>query len=194
MLNYLLMVGSNAMCLGKIMKKQTDAPMRIVIFGNSGSGKSTLAQRIGKEFNIGHLDLDTVAWLPTETPERAAIIDSMCSVNAFIDTQYNWVIEGCYGDLLENVLGQASLLIFTDLPVGACIENARNRPWEPHKYSSEEAQNANLSMLVDWISQYYIRTDTFSYAAHNTLFNAYQGAKKRIYKNPADLALLKIEN
>ncbi|WP_166423434.1 shikimate kinase [Paraglaciecola sp. 20A4] len=175
------------------MKKQIDTPKRIVIFGNSGSGKSTLAQRIGKKFNIGHLDLDTVAWLPTEIPERATISDSMYNVNAFIDTQQGWVIEGCYADLLENIIGQANLLIFTDLPVEACIENARHRSWEPHKYPSEEAQNANLSMLVDWIIHYYTRTDTFSYAAHNMLFNEYQGTKKRIIKNPVDLALLHVE-
>jgi|GEM_PF-4563857 len=69
------------------MKTQNDSPMCIVIFGNSGAGKSTFAQRIVKRHNIAHLDLDTLAWLPTEIPERAPIADSMHSVNAFINTQ-----------------------------------------------------------------------------------------------------------
>ncbi|MEH6710371.1 MAG: shikimate kinase [Paraglaciecola polaris] len=174
------------------MKTQNDSPMCIVIFGNSGAGKSTFAQRIVKRHNIAHLDLDTLAWLPTEIPERAPIADSMHSVNAFINTQKNWVIEGCYGDLLENILSRASQLIFMDLPIAVCISNAHTRPWEPHKYSSEEEQHANLPMLLDWITQYKSRDDTFSFHTHNALFEAHQGAKARICENQYDLALLKI--
>ena len=80
------------------MTTQDNEPTRIVIFGNSGSGKSTLAKHLANGLKIAHLDLDTLAWLPTDVPERAPVADSMLSINAFTRTQKNWVIEGCYSD------------------------------------------------------------------------------------------------
>lgn len=168
------------------MSTYASEPKRIIIFGNSGSGKSTLAKHLASTLNIAHLDLDTLAWLPTEVPERAPVADSMRSINAFIRTQENWVIEGCYSDLLAELTGHASELIFMDLPIAACVKNARNRPWEPHKYPSKEAQDANLPMLIEWITDYAARSDTFSLGAHKTLFDAYQGNKKRIVANSVE--------
>ncbi|MFT6897415.1 MAG: adenylate kinase family enzyme [Paraglaciecola sp.] len=85
-----------------------DKEIRLVILGNSGSGKSTLAGQLAKRFNIAHLDLDTLAWLPIGSPmealQRAPLGGSMAGINAFIHTQKNWLIEGCYSDLLEQVL------------------------------------------------------------------------------------------
>jgi len=59
-----------------------------------------------------------------------------------------------------------------------CIENSKNRPWEPHKYESQEAQDANLEMLIDWISQYPERKDNFSQEAHLKLFDQFDGDKE----------------
>ena len=36
-----------------------------------------------------------------------------------------------------------------NLPIGACIANAKQRSWEPHKYASKEAQDANLELLME---------------------------------------------
>ncbi len=94
--------------------------------------------------------------------------------------QAGWVIEGCYADLLERVLPQATDIVFLDLSVEDCIANARQRPWEPHKYPSKDAQDANLDMLIDWIRQYETRSDTFSLAAHQALFDAFSGHKTRL--------------
>jgi adenylate kinase family enzyme len=165
------------------MNTHANEPHRVLIFGNSGSGKSTLAKHLSKSLHIAHLDLDTLAWLPSNVPERAPVADSMLSINAFTRTQKNWVIEGCYSDLLSELIEQATELIYMDLPLEACVSNARSRPWEPHKYSSKEAQDANLPMLIDWIRQYAERDDTFSWAAHNNLFNSYKGKKQRIHDN-----------
>lgn len=153
---------------------------KVVIFGNSGSGKSTLAKELALKNNLAHLDLDTVAWKPITPPERLSILESSKSINDFLLTNNGWVVEGCYSDLLELVTQQADEVIFLNLPVSACIENAKNRPWEPHKYKSKEVQDANLEMLINWISQYTARTDTFSKVAHKKLFRDFQG-KKTIY-------------
>lgn len=150
---------------------------KIVIFGNSGSGKSTLAKKLASKDNLAHLDLDTIAWKPVTPPERLPVSESAISISTFLHDNQSWVIEGCYSDLLELVTQDAEEMIFLNLPVSACIENAKSRPWEPHKYESKEAQDANLAMLIDWISQYDSRTDTFSRVAHEELFEKFKGKK-----------------
>ncbi|MFA3792924.1 NACHT domain-containing protein [Aliiglaciecola sp. SL4] len=103
---------------------------KVVIFGNSGSGKSTLAKELALKNNLAHLDLDTVAWKLISPPERLSISESSKSINDFLSTNGGWVIEGCYSDLLALVTQQADEVIFLNLPVNLCIENAKNRPCE----------------------------------------------------------------
>ncbi len=156
---------------------------KILIFGNSGSGKTTLSKQLCKTEGLSHLDLDVLAWKPTTPPQRALIIESASEISEFINSNSGWVIEGCYSDLLEVVLPFSNELIFMNLPIDSCIENARQRPWEPHKYKSKEAQDNNLDMLIDWISQYSTRTDTFSEAAHKNLYKQYSGKKTMLTRN-----------
>lgn len=150
---------------------------KLLIFGNSGSGKSTLARRRSEEGNLAHLDLDTIAWEPTNPPTRRDLRESAAAIAAFMEAHSGWVIEGCYADLLEMAAPHASEIIFLNLPVDDCVANARQRPWEPHKYDSKEAQDSNLEMLVDWIAQYPHRTDTFSLSAHERLYERFTGSK-----------------
>ncbi|QQD18213.1 AAA family ATPase [Spongiibacter nanhainus] len=160
---------------------------RIVIFGNSGSGKSTLAHTLCERHGLAHLDLDTIAWLPTTPPQRRPVAESQQDIDAFINahtsTQGGWVIEGCYSDLLELAAPSATDLVFLDLPIEDCIANARARPWEPHKYASKADQDANLAMLIDWIGQYQSRQDGFSRTAHQQLFESFTGNKVRYTSN-----------
>ncbi|RVU84527.1 shikimate kinase [Leucothrix sargassi] len=156
---------------------------KILIFGNSGSGKSTLAKKLCDDSGLSHLDLDNLAWLPTMPPERKLLDVSGAEVLAFINANDKWVIEGCYVDLLEIALPHANEMIFMNLPIEFCISNARARPWEAHKYDSKEAQDNNLDMLIDWISQYDKRTDTFSKASHAALYDSFTGNKRMITTN-----------
>jgi adenylate kinase family enzyme len=150
---------------------------KVVIFGNSASGKSTLAKRLCSTEGLAHFDLDTVAWAPSSPPVRKALEDSWSEIEKFLASNAEWVIEGCYSDLIDLVLSDASEVIFMDLPIEVCISNAKKRPWEPHKYESKEAQDENLFMLIDWISQYTSRDDSFSRAAHQSLFERFLGNK-----------------
>ena len=156
----------------------------ILIFGNSGSGKSTLAKSICKTQGLAHLDLDSLAWEATTPPERKSLNTSNTEIENFIKTNDSWVIEGCYTDLLALVESYSSEIIFMNLPIEACISNAKSRPWEPHKYESKEAQDKNLPMLLDWITGYYERDDTFSFACHNALYQSFLGNKQQITSNP----------
>ena len=156
---------------------------KVLIFGNSGSGKSTLAKNICSTEDISHLDLDILAWKPIAPPERKPLKESETEISSFINSNESWVIEGCYSDLLEIALPFSSEVIFMNLPVEICIENAKNRPWEPHKYDSKEAQDNNLKMLIGWISQYSERNDTFSELAHNRLYERFSGKKNMVTIN-----------
>jgi adenylate kinase family enzyme len=156
---------------------------RIAILGNSGSGKSTLARQLARALGLATLDLDTVAWEPVVPPRRrplAASVEAMAELLA----RDAWVVEGCYADLIAAALGRCTRLIFLNPGVEACVANARARPWEPHKYPSREAQDANLAMLVVWIRDYETRQDELSLGAHRRLFESFAGAKVEI----ADLA------
>jgi len=159
---------------------------RVVIIGNSGSGKSTLARSLLSDGDMVHLDLDTIAWEPGHPPVRKTLAESAKAMESLLADSEGWVIEGCYADLAALALPRCTELIFMDLPIAACIENARSRPWEPHKYDSPEAQDANLSMLIDWISEYETRDGEFSRAAHAALFDGYSGTKARITENRRD--------
>ncbi len=150
------------------------------MFGNSGSGKSTLAKELSVSDNLAHLDLDSLAWLPVNPPERKPLVESAKAIDAFISNHEGWVIEGCYSDLLALAVPYSSEIIYLKLPIALCIKNARSRPWEPHKYVSKAAQDENLDMLIEWIIQYDQRQDCFSQSAHENFYNNYTG-KKTLY-------------
>lgn len=152
---------------------------RIVVFGNSGSGKSSLASALCAGEKLAHLDLDTLAWRPTPPPQRESSEISKKGIEDFIGNSPDWVIEGCYADLLAFAIPHATDVIFLDLPVETCLANARKRPWEPHKYDSKKAQDNNLPMLLDWIKDYYQRNDVCSQSSHRALFDAFSGNKQR---------------
>lgn len=150
---------------------------RVLVFGNSGSGKSTLARQLSDSFGMEHLDLDTLAWLAGQPPQRRPLADSEILIKNFAQGHENWVIEGCYGDLLQLAADEAEEIVFLHLSIQDCVENARNRPFEPHKYSSEAAQNQNLAMLIQWIEDYPERDDSCSLSAHRKFLNAFPGRK-----------------
>ncbi len=150
---------------------------KIVIFGNSGSGKSTLAKQYSEKLQIAHLDLDSLAWQNTIPPQRRALNDSITDIQAFLSQNDNWVIEGCYADLLEVLTDKTTKMIFVNPGVDTCIANCKNRPWEPHKYESKQSQDENLDMLIEWITQYPVRKDEFSLTAHQKLYDSFSGAK-----------------
>ena len=160
---------------------------KIVVFGNSGSGKSTYALDQVENLGCVHLDLDTIAWqADAVVPTRRPLSESQEEIHCFVETHEQWVVEGCYADLLEFVLFYANELVFLNPGAETCVQNARNRPWEPHKYSSPEAQAATLEKLVDWIRQYDQREDEYSLMAHRRLFENFSGKKREFRSNARD--------
>ena len=158
---------------------------KIIIFGNSGAGKSTLAKKLQQQYKLEYLDLDLLAWSESSTPTRKPLSQSIKEIDTFLQDAHDWVIEGCYADLLEHVAKNANELIFLNPGADVCINHCRNRPWEPHKYASKEEQDKNLKMLIEWVKQYDKREDEFSLKLHRILFDSFAGNKKevKIYNN-----------
>jgi len=156
---------------------------KVLIFGNSGSGKSTLSKKLSRQYGLSHLDLDLLAWQADAPTSRRLFSESQQDIDAFTNQHDGWIIEGGYTDLLEVLVPQAEEIIFMNLPVKACQQNAKTRPWEPHKYESKAAQDLNLEMLLKWVSDYYQRDDAFSEMAHNQFYVDFSGKKTRIMAN-----------
>jgi len=156
---------------------------KILIFGNSGSGKSTLAKKLALQYQCLHLDLDTLAWQATTPPKRTDIAYVVQVLKTFFKDNSSWIIEGCYGDIITVVRDHADKIIFMNLSTQTCVENAENRPWEPHKYKDKATQDENLPMLTDWIRAYETRGDDFSFPSHKEIFESFSGEKEMIEKN-----------
>lgn len=151
---------------------------RCALMGNSGSGKTTLAKEIHAQTKARILDLDNITWERDRIQKRRPIEDSIKEMEDFIDRDpSNFIIEGCYGELIEASLKHSPLLIFLDPGEAQCLENCRQRPWETHKYPSKEEQDKLLPFLLSWVSEYYRRDGPMSHSFHRQLFETYNGPK-----------------
>ena len=152
--------------------------MRVAIIGNSGSGKSTLARRLSADRVLPMLDLDTVAWEPDKIAVPRDQADAKADVKAFGETNKAWVIEGCYGDLIEAALPCCTELLFLNPGVEACVAHCHQRPWEPQKFASPKEQDALLKQLVLWVKEYETRDDEYGLKRHRKIFEEFKGAKR----------------
>lgn len=157
--------------------------MKIILLGNAGAGKSTLAGKLSGDKAVARLSLDEVAF--DGTAERRSLADSLADVKAFIASHEDWILEGCYADILAPVLPFCDELIFLNPGVDACMAHCRGRPWEPEKFSSREEQNANLENLITWVATYETREDEYGLKRHRKLFDAFSG-KKREFRHPKE--------
>lgn len=156
---------------------------RIIIFGNSGSGKTTMARSLAQAHGLAHLDLDSLAW---DSPGvRRPLEQSARAIRDFVHAQSAWILEGCYGDLLEVALPSCTELRFLNPGVETCVANCRARPWEPEKYPSPEAQDQMLAFLLDWVRAYETRSDEYSLARHQAIFESFHGPKREFTSLPA---------
>jgi len=151
--------------------------MRILIFGNSGSGKTTLAQTLAAKHRLAHLDLDSIVWEAGQIAVQRSADAIAASLRQFLAEHEAWIVEGCYGELIEVATTHCTELIFLNPGLAGCLANNRRRPWEPHKYASIEQQDTMLEALQAWVADYYTRTGPWSYQEHRRIFDGYTGRK-----------------
>jgi adenylate kinase family enzyme len=151
--------------------------MKVLVFGNSGSGKSTYARALAGQGNLAHLDLDSIVWEPGKIALQRSTESVTADLQSFIDSHGGWVIDGCYGELVQAASVDCTLLVFLNPGVEACLANNARRPWEPHKYASREEQETMLSKLQAWVAGYYQRDDAWSYRTHRAIFDGFTGPK-----------------
>ncbi|HLS99690.1 MAG: shikimate kinase [Porticoccaceae bacterium] len=157
--------------------------MKLVLLGNAGAGKSTLARRLMGGRDIPRLSLDEIAW--DEGPTRKPLAESIALLEDFVARHPEWIIEGCYGDLIAAALPHCEELRFLNPGVEVCVAHCLARPWEPEKFPSPEAQRATLDYLVGWVRAYETRDDEYGLTRHRALYDTFKGPKRE-YRTPAD--------
>ena len=153
--------------------------MKLILLGNAGAGKSTMARRIIGDEPIPRLSLDEIAW--DDGPKRKPLEVSLRMLHAFIQSNEQWIVEGCYSDLIQAALPYCTELRFLNPGIEVCVAHCHRRPWEPEKFSSPEDQAAMLTRLVQWVREYETREDRVRFEAASSGFRAIRGSKARIH-------------
>jgi adenylate kinase family enzyme len=91
--------------------------MKIHIIGGSGSGKTYLANKLSKEYNIEHYDLDNLQWdnkaefygVKRNPDERRKMLQDILAKD-------NWIIEGVYYKWCKQCFAEADKIYLLEVP------------------------------------------------------------------------------
>jgi len=150
--------------------------MKLILLGNAGAGKSTMARRLIGNADIPRLSLDEIAW--DQGTKRKPLAESLVLLHEFLGAKEQWVVEGCYGDLIEAALPHCTELRFLNPGIETCVAHCNRRPWEASKFSCAEQQNAMLGQLIQWVKEYETRNDEYGLKRHRQIFDNFSGTKR----------------
>ena len=114
-----------------------------------------------------------------------ALADSLAALEQFMAAHDEWVIEGCYGDLIEVAAAHCTELRFLNPGADVCVANAQRRPWEPTYCESPEEQRRLLGPLIAFIRDYEHMAGECGLARHRAIFAAYPGGKREYTQQDA---------
>jgi adenylate kinase family enzyme len=91
--------------------------VKIHIIGGSGSGKTYLAEKLSKEYNIEHYDLDDLQWdnksecygVKRNPEERQAMLQEILAKD-------NWITEGVYYKWCMQCFADADKIYLLEVP------------------------------------------------------------------------------
>ena len=153
--------------------------MRTILLGNAGAGKSTMASHLIGNKDVARLPLDEIAWAAGPLrPTRMPFAESLRLLHEFINSNEHWVMEGCYGDLVEAAVPHCTELRFLNPGVETCVAHCLSRPWEPNKFRSTEEQDAMLQTLLAWVREYETRNDEYGLKRHRFIYDRFGGIKR----------------
>lgn len=144
--------------------------------GNAGVGKTTMAKAILRQRKMPRLSLDEIAW--NEGVKRKPHKEAVAELIKFIQSNSEWIIEGCYSDLIEEALPYCTELRFLNPGIEISIRHCKQRPWEPEKFGTAEAQDANLENLIQWVRTYETREDEYGLKRHRKIYDEFSGNKR----------------
>ncbi len=102
-------------------------PQRIVIVGNSATGKTTLARELSARLGCPHIERDALQWeadwkSSSDESFRARVVEAVKGEQ--------WVADGNFSRVRNEVWGQADTLIWLDYPLWYIMWRLTKRSWQ----------------------------------------------------------------
>ena len=145
-----------------------------------------MAREVCERCRIPHLDLDDIAWAVDieDVGKRLPLQDSQAALDDFLQKHNQWVIEGCYGDLIERAVPLCTELRFLNPDIETCVANSHTRQREREMVRSQAEYEKLINDLIAWVRQYETRDDEFSLARHRAIFDSFTGQKREFTEFP----------
>lgn len=150
----------------------TGLNMKIYIIGPSCVGKSTVANSISYKERIPHFDLDMVFidrdyLIKTKIFRYRSEKNYKNKIRKILENNKDWIIEGSY--LLENILNEAEVIVFINLPLSIPLI------WQWKRYFTDKNQRDvygvhNNLILSRWILGQYFGKETWKNFNSETSF------------------------
>ncbi len=134
--------------------------MKIFIIGGPGSGKTTMAQKLSRQYNIPHFDLDEINWINNgkfygirrDKKERSMMLEKLLQSHA------DWVIEGVYfKEWINPIIEQADKIIILNpskwLRCYRCAKRFFMRKFGA-EHSSHKENLIDFFKLISWNYRY----------------------------------------
>ena len=98
---------------------------RILVIGCPGSGKSTFSKSLSKILKYPILHLDRIFHIDNKNQISRDLLKS--KIKAFIDNNIKFIIDGNYSNTLKYRLKSADTVIYFNIDLEICINNAIKR-------------------------------------------------------------------
>ncbi len=152
---------------------------RILIIGNSGSGKTWLGKKLAEKGQIPLFHMDTIRWDQSGYEIRRSAADITKDLN-HIQEKEQWILEGVFGKMAQEMLPFATTLIWLDLPWEECKNNLLSRDPQFDEHLNPQEKEKALETLIAWAAEHDSREDANSRGFFHTLYSDFQNQKSRL--------------